>query len=92
MSQKRVILITGGGSGIGRATALRFASAGDTVVVADINEEAGAAVVKEIVDAEGTAFFEHVDVANDNSITELVKRVESRCGAPSILVLSLIHI
>ena len=36
MDSKRVVVVTGGGSGIGRATALRFAQEGDSVVVADV--------------------------------------------------------
>ena len=41
MSRKRIVAVTGGGSGIGRATAKRFAEDGDFVVVGDINEESG---------------------------------------------------
>ena len=86
MDSGRVVVVTGGGSGIGRATALRFAQEGDSVVVADVNEAGGMGVVDEISQNGGTSFFEHVDVANDESISQLVKRVRDRCGVASVLI------
>lgn len=75
-----VVLITGGGSGIGRATALAFGRAGATVAVADIAVEAGEAVVREIVDAGGTAEFFAVDVADLASVTGVVEAIVERWG------------
>src|SRR5690606_35865737 len=58
----RVALITGGASGIGKATAQRIAAEGGTVVIADLQDEAGAAAVAGIESAGGTALFVHLNV------------------------------
>jgi NAD(P)-dependent dehydrogenase (short-subunit alcohol dehydrogenase family) len=58
----KVALITGGASGIGRATALLFAREGAAVVVADVNQDAGRRVVDEIARSGGRGLFETVDV------------------------------
>ena len=57
----RSILVTGGASGIGRAVALRSADAGAAITVTDINVEAGAQVVDEIVGNSGQAQFVRLD-------------------------------
>jgi NAD(P)-dependent dehydrogenase (short-subunit alcohol dehydrogenase family) len=59
----RVALITGAGSGIGRATAMLFAREGASVGVVDVDEAAGRETVGEIVDAAGDALWVHADVA-----------------------------
>ena len=58
----KVGIVTGGGSGIGRATAMGFAARGGTIVVADINEENARKVENEIVEARGRASAMVVDV------------------------------
>jgi NAD(P)-dependent dehydrogenase (short-subunit alcohol dehydrogenase family) len=74
----KVALITGGGSGIGRATALLFGREGAKVVVADYNTEGGDRTVKTINEAGGAALFHAADVSNPQNVEALIKKgVES---------------
>ena len=59
----KVMLVTGGGSGIGRATALKLTQEGATVMIADYVQEGGERTVKMIKDSGGTASFIHADVS-----------------------------
>ena len=61
--QDKVCLVTGGGSGIGRAACERFATEGGRVVVVDLNDEHGADAVKAIVASGGHAIFAKANVA-----------------------------
>ena len=58
----KVALVTGGASGIGRATALTFAREGAKLVVADMNEDGGHQTVHMITENGGEALFVQVDV------------------------------
>jgi NAD(P)-dependent dehydrogenase (short-subunit alcohol dehydrogenase family) len=78
--QDKVALITGAGSGIGRATAMAFAREGAKVVVADYNAEGGERTVREIKEAGGEGFFYAADVANPKNVEALVKTIGERYG------------
>lgn len=80
----RTVLVTGGGSGIGRATAVAFASAGANVAVADIASDAGESVVRSIGEAGGSAAFFLADVADENSVRAMVSAVVKRFGSLDI--------
>lgn len=81
-----VVIVTGGGIGIGRATALAFAAQGDHVVVTDVLETEGRAVVAEIEAAGGTAEFQYLDVTNTQQADALIADVESRLGSVDVIV------
>ena len=76
----KIVLITGAGSGIGRASALLAAREGAHVVVADIAPGSAEAVVSEIAGAGGSAQAVHFDVARLEDHEDLVKRIATEHG------------
>jgi NAD(P)-dependent dehydrogenase (short-subunit alcohol dehydrogenase family) len=82
----RVALITGAASGIGRATAERLASEGATVVVTDVQDEAGEQAAASIRDSGAAASFLHLDVADEDDWSRVVERVLSDHGRLDVLV------
>jgi NAD(P)-dependent dehydrogenase (short-subunit alcohol dehydrogenase family) len=70
----KVALITGGGSGIGRATAMLFAAEGARVVIADYNVEGGERTLRAIKEARGDGIFHGADVANPKEVEALVAK------------------
>lgn len=78
-------MVTGGGSGIGRASAHRLARDGAAVIVADINDEAAATVAEEIVAAGGTAQAVNVDITREDSIRDAIGATVSRFGRIDVL-------
>ena len=81
-----IVLITGGGIGIGRATAKAFAKTGDHVVVTDVLEAEGNAVAAEIIAAGGTAEFHKLDVRSTEQADALVAAIEKKHGAISTII------
>ncbi|MCS5478783.1 SDR family oxidoreductase [Corynebacterium sp. YIM 101645] len=79
----KIVVITGGATGIGRATAVEFARAGATVVVGDIDDRAEE-TVQIITAAGGTAEFVRTDVTDDASVQNLVDTAVDKYGTIDI--------
>src|SRR5437762_13503633 len=76
----KVALVTGGGSGIGMATALAFARSGARVMVADINAIGAADTVRQIEEAEGEAISFQCDVSDESDVERLIAETITRFG------------
>ncbi len=81
----KVALVTGAGSGMGRAGATLLAAEGAKVMVADINEKAGARVCSSIAEAGGEAAFVRVDVLSSDSVCAMTEATVARYGRIDIL-------
>jgi NAD(P)-dependent dehydrogenase (short-subunit alcohol dehydrogenase family) len=81
----KVTVVTGGGSGIGRATALRFAAEGSKVVVADVNEQGGKETVTQIRNGNGETFFVRTDVCVADQARNMVEETVKRYGSLNVL-------
>lgn len=84
--QNKVAIVTGAGSGMGKAIATLYAQEGAKVVVSDINEEAAQAVVQEIEAKGGKAFVLLANVAKEEDVQQLIDQTVSRYGTVDILV------
>jgi 2-hydroxycyclohexanecarboxyl-CoA dehydrogenase len=82
----RVAIITGAGNGMGAADAVLFAKEGAKVVVNDIRAENGEAVVKQITDAGGEAFYSAADVTKGEEVDAMVAEAIEKWGKVDILV------
>jgi NAD(P)-dependent dehydrogenase (short-subunit alcohol dehydrogenase family) len=76
----RIALVTGGGSGIGRASALAFAGEGATVVVADVDQRGGEETVRAVTEAGGKSRFVSYDVTKSEEVAAMVADVVATFG------------
>jgi NAD(P)-dependent dehydrogenase (short-subunit alcohol dehydrogenase family) len=84
--EEKIALVTGGGAGIGRATALRLAREGTIVAVADVDEDTGSSTVREIQSQGGRAAFVLADVASDADVSRMVAFAGKELGGLDVLV------
>lgn len=82
----KAAIVTGGASGIGRASALAFAREGAKVAILDLAENAGRELEAEIAAAGGQAFFVAADVTSEESVAAAFTTAEGRFGPVRILL------
>lgn len=76
----KVAVITGAASGMGRATAIRFAGEGAAVVIADLNQEGGEATVRDCKEQGGRAVFHKTNVESESDLSGAIERAVSEFG------------
>jgi len=82
----RVVIVTGGAAGIGRATALAFAAEGCRVAVWDVDETSAAGLAEELEAAGGRGIFQNVNVADPAAVDAAAQDVVERWGGIDVLV------
>ena len=78
--ENKVVVVTGGSSGIGRATAVAFARTGAKVVIADIKEEGGQQTVQLLKDAGSDGMFVHTDFSHEADVAALMDKAVETYG------------
>src|SRR5690606_23296415 len=81
--ENKVAIVTGGASGIGEACVRRFAAEGARVVIVDINDELGDALVADIGES---ASYIHADVTSEQDWARVISATTEQFAAPDILV------
>jgi NAD(P)-dependent dehydrogenase (short-subunit alcohol dehydrogenase family) len=84
--ENKIAIITGGGDGLGQASAVLFAKEGASVVVADMDPARGMKTVDMIKNQNGEAMFVEVDVSKEDSVKNMVEKVVDAYGRIDILV------
>lgn len=82
----KVVIVTGAGSGIGRATALRFAQDGASVIVSDVDDDGGQETADLIEKADGVARYVRADVSREDDAAALVRAAGDTYGGLDIAV------
>jgi len=83
--QNKAAIITGAGSGIGKASALLFAEQGAAIVIADADAKGGADAADEIREAGGEAIFVHGDISEPEGANEMARKAVERFGKIDVL-------
>lgn len=84
--KNKIVLVTGGALGIGRAACLLLAREGASVAVTDLNDDKGRGVAKEIIDLGGTARYWHLDVSSETEVQQVFAEVAKEFGPLNVLV------
>jgi 2-hydroxycyclohexanecarboxyl-CoA dehydrogenase len=84
--QDKIIIVTGGGGGIGRAVCRRFAEEGSKVAVLDRDLDAARRTVEVIADAGGQARAYGTDITDYAAIVDTVEHIEAELGVPTVLI------
>src|SRR5271169_4872587 len=81
----KVAVVTGGASGIGRATSILLSGRGAKVLVVDVNDEGGRKTVEMMVSGGGGGDFFHADVSNVADVKAMVETAVNKYGGVDIL-------